>query len=1182
MMETVETNICRTCLGPLVEAPKNLLEGQFADVLELLRGFVATLVDFQTEDVLNVCSFCYEKLDYICKFRDQCQKSFQDYMEIKNKKDPVISNLGQIFEDDYLSAKIDLESENLEETITIYKNSEETNCSDPAVEPAVAEPQTPTSTNPKRGSKAKQFPTEDVVAAVDECNLYQTAYDKRKCIHCEFITKTNRQLCSHMKCKHVDELRAWCSRCNTQTSDLEEHTKAVQCSEYVCKFCNKKCMRLFVLMAHLKSHASEHFTNLAKKSKSITQQASTTPQAANITLNIPQQHNPENSLQQLSNVVFDQINTNAVAIAINTAQVSSVQVDNSSSQQFALTPLITSAINNNESTTSLLNATPIAPQQVITTDGKIKVSRVSKQYDSALVLQALAECANFTKDVKNRTCRNCHVVTSIASGLKSHMARAHADLFPLWCNRCNIQTEDLQAHRDLIKCHMFQCKFCEKAFDKLNKLTKHIQCHCHEIFRNKAANVEEEPTVQLQALTSVSNDHQQSGDSLPILENTDGNITYENSQQEFQFFTAVSTDVNMSYQPQNSQSQESLEAIPEATEVKMEGSFAENTDGTGMTFESSENTDGNITYESLANMNAKMAYESFAADADDVQIKYEEPEMKSEESQMLLTDMTESSSMDEIKEELKAEDSFLSFGTNSNDSYPYPNSCDTDEDMNPDPNADHSTDGSGPTVLDQVDPKDVIRALASVRKPTQTHHICGICRSVMTDNRELGLHMTVVHKEEKEKWCRTCNDLFDDIDKHKIIHAPKCEFCNKILSSLSQLRGHLKNHARIHMFNTSTLLTCKTCLNNFPDEELLSTHECATIPSKVDHDSAYQLNLQAFKHTEELLHKCSHCDKSFAAKHLLTIHEKQHTEEKKNICHICSRPFPTSGQLENHMMTHTAKPLKCTQCGKSFTFKAQLTGHMRQHSGEKPHMCSFADCGRTFSNKSALSSHFRHTHSDNRPFKCTYCDLSFKVKGTMKNHEFTHTGEKPYKCTQCEYSCRQSHRLTHHMKQHRDPPHQEEQKVNHTCVFCQESFTTHLLLMSHTYAIHGEMHMEGINSLDTNATQVVSAINPQTTTANAPNVVNITSHHIIIQDGNSSQTIQISGLDMNQQAMDTSRISDGASLPQLTQLVSMDTTGGSNMPALTMDSNTDGNMDTNMDDIDQVPIQIVYKPLGLG
>jgi len=65
-----------------------------------------------------------------------------------------------------------------------------------------------------------------------------------------------------------------------------------------------------------------------------------------------------------------------------------------------------------------------------------------------------------------------------------------------------------------------------------------------------------------------------------------------------------------------------------------------------------------------------------------------------------------------------------------------------------------------------------------------------------------------------------------------------------------------------------------------------------------------------------------------------------------------------------------AKPFKCTECHKTFRMKEELKIHFRVHSGE-------------------------------RPFKCNQCDKCFKQSTDLKRHILVHTGEKKYRCPQC-------------------------------------------------------------------------------------------------------------------------------------------------------------------------------------
>ena len=110
-------------------------------------------------------------------------------------------------------------------------------------------------------------------------------------------------------------------------------------------------------------------------------------------------------------------------------------------------------------------------------------------------------------------------------------------------------------------------------------------------------------------------------------------------------------------------------------------------------------------------------------------------------------------------------------------------------------------------------------------------------------------------------------------------------------------------------------------------------------------------------HSENKLHKCGQCFKSFNLVNLLETHELEHlrTVEKSNepyTCIECDKTFSIKNSLEYHSISkhgksiHSGMPTKCLKCDRTFTVSSTFRYHMMKHSGEKPYVCSL--CCRAF------------------------------------------------------------------------------------------------------------------------------------------------------------------------------------------------------------------------------------------
>ncbi|XP_075155275.1 uncharacterized protein LOC142228672 [Haematobia irritans] len=273
----------------------------------------------------------------------------------------------------------------------------------------------------------------------------------------------------------------------------------------------------------------------------------------------------------------------------------------------------------------------------------------------------------------------------------------------------------------------------------------------------------------------------------------------------------------------------------------------------------------------------------------------------------------------------------------------------------------------------------------------------------------------------------------------------RCEPCKKYFYGIHKYEGHRKE---IHE-GISKAYQCNYCEKAYRFYKNLREH-IATNHSSIEPSQKY---------LEKEIFKCEVCSGVFKTQQTLKTHQKiKHQNLSKScICEQCGFLSHSQYGLENHIKNrhsvaeqikcpkcpkifknryylkyHTMnvhnddndKPFKCTDCDMAFTRQALLNVHKRSHLKLSERIkCDFEGCEVRFLFNGEKIRHIKMVHLKIKKYVCDICGEAFATGQTLKHHRYIHLELKPFICTLCGQGFRQRSAMRTHQKTHK--PHDD-------------------------------------------------------------------------------------------------------------------------------------------------------------
>lgn len=322
----------------------------------------------------------------------------------------------------------------------------------------------------------------------------------------------------------------------------------------------------------------------------------------------------------------------------------------------------------------------------------------------------------------------------------------------------------------------------------------------------------------------------------------------------------------------------------------------------------------------------------------------------------------------------------------------------------------------------------------------QRPYKCKYCEKSFKSQSTLTLHIRA-HLGQKPWHCPHCNTSCISktvLNRHLLSHMNErnylCPYCRKTFKSATCCRRHMKVHKN-------------DIVTQFQDEIDSSTLQKSNIVLEKTEFILLQPNIADIQNSEQINVMILDATPSgdFSDGNYLVFNENFNTSEfeiveetqissvqtstfdqplSQSELLLPSQPSQTSDDTtditkDDEMPENLpSKPHKCVHCPRSFKKPIDFRRHLLTHTGERPFKCSDPSCQKSFTLLNTLRSHEKIHLAVKQLFSCHVCSHQFASKSGLKIHMRIHTGDKPYKCIYCNATFRttgnkSAHELVH-------------------------------------------------------------------------------------------------------------------------------------------------------------------------